>query len=295
MEIYKPIRGIASIYTILLVLLFNAFTIILLKLVDSYVVYNLLKIGLVLIDIYYMYYFFMDLTVKYHVEEDNITINYFCGLKSVKIPYADIKGYEISEKNIHSIKLSGIGNDKFAYGRNIIDKIGTTYMYVSSNKAVLFLKTDKISYGISPENLDKIVEILKEKNIENSIEEYIPGKNIELYKDRSFFVTLVIVSILIIILTLNPFILYLRNAFPQQMPLTFNAAFIPTDFGTGKEFAFKQMTYGVFNMVILFCMYYAANFSAKYDKKSAYKYLYVSLFVVLIFLFLQFRILFKFI
>ncbi|MDT8715331.1 PH domain-containing protein [Clostridium sp. 19966] len=294
MEIYKPIRGIASMYAIFLALLFNAFIVILLKLVDSYVVYNVLKIGLILVDVYYLYYLLMDFSVKYMVYEDNITISYFWGLKSTKIFYNDIMGYEISEKNIHSIKLSGIGSDKFAYGRNIIDKIGTTYMYVSSNKAVLFLKTEKMCYGISPENLDKIIDILKQKNIDNNIKEYVPNKNVELYKDKKFFVTLVLVSILIIILTLNPFILYLRNAMPQQMPLTFNARFIPTDFGTSKEFAFKQMTYGVFNMIILFCMYYAAYFSAKYDKKSAYKYLYVSLFVVLIFMFLQLRILFKF-
>jgi len=72
------------------------------------------------------------------------------------------------------------------------------------------------------------------------------------------------------------------------MPLNFDAKFNPIKIGTGKQFAFTQMIYGVLNMALLFCMYYASYFCAKYDRKSAYKYIYLALIVAMIFLIMQF-------
>ena len=48
------------------------------------------------------------------------------------------------------------------------------------------------------------------------------------------------------------------------------------------------------NMGILFCMYYAAHFHAKYDKKSAKTYIYVSLFIAMVFFLMQFKTLANF-
>jgi len=82
-----------------------------------------------------------------------------------------------------------------------------------------------------------------------------------------------VVSIIILTLTLNPFILYLKHGIPDIMTLSFDANFSPIKMGTSKQFAFTQMVYGVLNMALLFCMYYASYFCAKYDRKSAYKYI----------------------
>ncbi len=76
--------------------------------------------------------------------------------------------------------------------------------------------------------------------------------------------------------------------------MSFNSAFNPIKMGTGKQFAFKQAIYGVLNMAILFCMYYAAHFHAKYDKKSAKTYIYVSLFIAIVFFLMQFKTLANF-
>lgn len=85
-------------------------------------------------------------------------------------------------------------------------------------------------------------------------------------RTKKFLIPFLISSIIIIIMTLNPLILYLCNKLPLSIPLKFNAGFKPILFGSGKQFAFKQMVYGVLNMALLFCMYYAAYFYAKYDK-----------------------------
>jgi len=112
-----------------------------------------------------------------------------------------------------------------------------------------------------------------------------------MYKDKKFKTPLFLTSAIIIIITLNPLILYLTHKLPNIMPLTFDASFKPVTMGTDKQFAFAQMTYGALNMALLFCMYYAAYFCAKYDKKTAYRYLYIALAVAALFLFLQLRIL----
>lgn len=292
---YRPIRGSASIYILLIAILSNLFMAILLKLVNSYLVYSIMMIALVVIDIYYLYYFIMDLTLNYRLtQEDQIEISCFWKLRKVNIDLKKVKGFICSDSNIHGIKLSGIGNDKFAYGRNIIDKIGTTYMFVSSNRDVLYLKTEDMCYAISSYGNSRIKEALGRYQISEGIEEYEEMANIELHKDKKFFIPFIIVSVLIVIMILNPFILYLKNRLPGKVPLTFDTSFLPLQWGTGKQFAFKQMTYGVLNMIILFCMYYASYFCAKYDRKTSYRYIYISLLIVLVFLFLQIKILVAF-
>ncbi|MDP4089851.1 MAG: PH domain-containing protein [Bacillota bacterium] len=293
---YKPIRGNASIYMLLIAILSNLFIAILLKLVNSYLVYSIMIVALVLIDLYYLYYLVMDFTLRYSLaDDDHLIVNCFWKLKKVDIDLKEVRGFMCTSSNIHGIKLSGIGNDKFAYGRNIIDKIGTTYMFVSSSKDVIYLKTGDICYAISSAGNENIRAELKKCSVTEGIEEFVETANAELHKDKKFFIPFIVVSLLIVVMILNPFILYLRNRLPGLMPLTFDTSFLPLQEGTGKQFAFKQMTYGVLNMIILFCMYYASYFCAKYDRKTAYRYIYISLVIVLVFLFLQIRILTTFI
>ncbi|MCW7998332.1 hypothetical protein CFK35_10470, partial [Clostridium sp. cpc1] len=174
---------------------------------------------------------------------------------------------------------------------NIIDKLGNTYMYVTSNKTILYLKTDKINYGISPENLEEFELILKQADVKEEDWQFKLNKNTNIFKDKRYFTPFIIVTIMILIITLTPMIFYLYNLLPDKMPLVFDAKFTPVGFGEGKQFAFKQMMYGALNMVILFCMYYVSYFYSKYDKNYAYKFLYISLFFSTVFLIFQIRIL----
>jgi hypothetical protein len=79
------------------------------------------------------------------------------------------------------------------------------------------------------------------------------------------------------------------------MPLSFNAKFQPTIMGTSKDFVFKQLEYGLLNMALVFCMYYAAHLNAKHHKKSAYKYMYFSLAILIVSLIIQQKVLCSFI
>jgi hypothetical protein len=89
--------------------------------------------------------------------------------------------------------------------------------------------------------------------------------------------------------------MYVKGVIPNEMPLSFNASFEPAKIGTARQFAFKQMTFGVLNMAVLFCMYYAAHFHAKYDKKSANRYIYISLIISAVFFLMQLRTIFHYI
>jgi hypothetical protein len=291
MNKFKPIRGSSLLYILLLGVLSNAFIGILLNLVESYIIILLLRTGLVGLNIYLLYYMFLNISLIYEVNADGILIKGFWGLRTIRIDFNSIEGYMLYKGNIKGVKLSGIGNDRFSFGKNVIDKVGTTHMFVTNNKNIIYIKTLQIAYAISPVDFERFEKLLANNSINDSIKEFKPKGSIDLYKEKAFYMPFILVTTLIIILTLNPLVLYLKGILPDNMPLSFDASFIPIQFGSGKQFAFKQMTYGVLNMILLLCMYYASYFCAKYDKKSAYRYIYVSLITSLVFLVLQIRIL----
>ena len=294
MSKYKPIKGISFIYILAICILANIFVGVLIYLVNTYIILSLLRVALFVMDVYFVYYILLDLTLYYELDSENLMIKYFFGLKKIIIPYSAIEGYDIKNDHIHGVKLSGIGNDRFAFGRSIIDKIGTTHMFVSNSKNSLYVKTAEISYAISPNQCQELEGVLVSKNIKRQIGTFKVDKNIELYKDKLFSILFILITVIILILTLNPLILYLKNMLPAKMPLNFNSSFEPINYGTGKQFAFKQMTYGVMNMIVLLCMYYASYFCAKYDKKTAYRYIYLALITSATFLMLQIRVLMSF-
>ncbi len=274
--------------------LYNSLLVALLFLVNSYEIAIIMKIAIFTFNIYQFYYILICSSLSYSIDNDNLYITSALGLKNTKIPFDSIQGYKKAEGHIRGMKLSGYGKNHFAIGRSIIEKIGSTYMFVTSTKNIIYLKTEDINYGLSPENFNEFEKELNSKNINLINWEYKITKNINLYKDKKFFIPFIIVTIIILILTLNPIILYLQNKLPSIMPLNFNSKFVAIKFGTGKQFAFKHMVYGLLNMAVLFCMYNAAYLCARYDKKSAYKFIYIPLILSVTFFIMQIRILFTF-
>ncbi|GAA0718964.1 PH domain-containing protein [Clostridium malenominatum] len=294
MKKYNQIKGKGLPYILGEALLYNLFIIILIFLVNSYELSNLLNVSLIVVNIYELHYIFLYTTLHYVIEGDKIYIRGIWGFKNDVIKISCIEGYRRGSGDIKGVKLYGYGKNNFALGKSIIDDVGTTKMYVTSSKDIIYLKVGDICYAVSPENCNDFEEELIKQGVKSMAWELSFKKNINLYKDKKFLLPLIIVTIIISILILNPFILYLYGKLPAEMPLSFDSGFNAVKIGTGKQFAFKQMAYGVLNMALLFCMYYASYFYAKYDKKSAYKFIYVSLVASVLFLFIQFKILITF-
>ena len=291
MKTYKSLKGSGFLYILGSTILFNILIICSLYFIDSYLLVTLLEVLFVLCNVYQIKYMLISMTTKYTVGEETIEITAGFGLKKITIPISSIEKYMKAEGVIRGVKLSGYGSHGFALGKFVVSKIGTTNMYVTSNKAILYLDTTEMNYGISPENTEDFERLLAEKGIEKSEWEKKPLKASNLYKDKKFMIPFILNSIIIFILVLNPFILYLKGALPDQMPMSFNSNFEPLEYGTGKKFAIAQSVYGVLNMAILFCMYYASHFYSKYDKRSANKFIYISLIIAFSFLIMQLRIL----
>jgi hypothetical protein len=233
--------------------------------------------------------------MKYTVDNENLHIAGLWRLKRVQIPFSSIEGYKNSNDIISGMRLFGVGNNNFALGRYVIDEIGTTRLFVTSRKNTIYLKTKDMNYAISPEEMQRFTELLQEHNI-NALEwEYSGNKEVNLHKDKSFMIPFIVVSVVILLSTITPLILYVKDFIPNQMPLSLNSNFEPARIGTAKQYAFKQMIYGVLNMAILFCMYYASHFHAKYDRKSANKYIYASFIVSIVFFLFQLRTIFQYI
>ncbi|MEW8956770.1 PH domain-containing protein [Clostridium sp.] len=291
MDIYKPRVGVGLLFIIISIIVVNLFILFIGSFMNSYVIITLLKVFMIVFTVYCIYYLFILLSLKYIIKDNEIEIDSLFSLKKEVIPFKNILGYSNHKRSIKGIKLSGIGNNFFCVGRSIIDKVGLTYLYVTSSKDIIYIKTKDISFGISPENVEKFKQILVSKNIKEKEFQVEKARNNKLFKEKKFFIPFIIATIIIIFLTVNPFILYLNKDLPITMPLNFNEAFMAIEYGTAKQFVFRQMTYGVLNMVVLVCMYYGAYFSSKYDKKSAYKYMYISIILAAAFAIMQLRIL----
>ena len=294
MEVYKPKQSYACYYILGVLLIGNLTAAIIAPFTNSYIIVNLLRVFMLCYTIYCVYYLVLALTTKYYITEEQIKIKCALKLRNIIINFKDIKAYSVKQGIIKGVKLSGIGNNKFAFGKTIVDKIGLTSMFVTNSSRTLYIKTEEISYGLSPEDFDAVENLLKQKNISLGDFDFKINKDIELHKDKRFFIPFIIVTLIIIFITINPFVLYLTQKLPSKMPLSFNQQFYPVEYGTGRQFAFRQMVYGVLNMMILFCMYYTSYFHAKYDKRSAYKYIYISLLISFVFLLIQFNILIQF-
>lgn len=295
MEFCKFKKGISPSVIMLSMIVIDLAVFFLSSFIDLYVVLFLVRIFLVVFNVYGIYYFLLSISLKYTIDEENFYIVGIWGLKKIEIPFSSIEGYKTSKGIINGVKLSGVGKSKFAFGRYVLDKMGTTRMFVTSEDGVVYLKTQDISYAISPESIENFTKVLESKNI-NPIEwEYSNKKVINLHKEKDFMIPFIIVSIIIVLLTVTPLFLYIKDLIPNEMPLSFDAKFHPVRMGTGRQFAFKQTTYGVLNMAILFCMYYAAHFHAKYDRKTANRYIYASLIISIVFFVMQIKTILNFI
>jgi hypothetical protein len=286
---FKAEKGWNLYYILATFILYEILILLGLKLSDSYILSLLLKILFAVTTIYQLYYIIVFISVSYKFDDENVYITSL--LRKITIPIKTIEGYKIESGKIQGIRLSGVGTNSFALGRFVVKKIGTTHMYVTGNHKLLYIKAGDNNFAISPVRIEDITKVLNENNI-NSIEwEHEWGKAIHLHKEKSFMLPFIINSVIVSFITLNPFVLYLMNKLPDKMPLSFDASFFPVDFGSGKQFAFNQMIYGVLNMAVLFCMYYAAHFYAKYDKRMANRFIYISLLIAAAFLLIQIRIL----
>lgn len=294
MEIFKPQKGFGFLIIIGSTIVVDILMFMVGYLSQTYELVTLMQLLFIIYNIYQLYYILLYVSVKYSVDEEKLCISGLWGMKRILIPFDSIERYNKGKGIIKGVKLSGYSSNYYALGRTVIEKIGTTQMYVTSNKNILYLNTSEGNYAISPEGSERLENILDSRGIAMTEWESKFPKGSAIYKEKKFLILLSIASTIIIILTLRPFILYLGKNLPAIMPLNFDGKFNPVTQGTGKQFAFKQMTYGALNMAILFCMYYAAYFCAKYDKKTAYKFIYVSILIASAFLFIQYRILANF-
>lgn len=294
MENFKPMKGNGYLELVGITILVDIFLFVIAYFAGTYELLTVVRIVILIFNCYQLYYILLYFTLTFRADDHQLYINGNFGMKKIIIPFKDMEQYFITSGAIKGIRLSGYGSNNFAIGRTVLDKIGTTYMFVTSNKNIIYLKTAYGNFAISPDNIEKFKELMRDNKILMAEWNHNYNKYSGINKEKKFLILLSIASIIIIVLTVNPCLWYLKGKIPLNPPLTFDGNFIPVKTGTPKEFLFKQVSYGILNMGVLFCMYYAAYFCAKYDKKTAYKFMYIVIILASAFLFMQLRILYNF-
>lgn len=291
MRVYESDRHLEILSTIFAIIFINMLGVIIIGLLDSYLMLNLVRVTLALCNLFYIYHIGTWATIKYQVTDSDIVITAWGGLKKVIIPINSIECFTTISGKIEGIAISGISNNRFSIGRVVVKNLGTSRMFVPSSREILYLKTESMNYGISPLDMVSFKKELTDAGIKDQIWNKEYNKARGFYKEKNFIIPLIISSIIVLLITFMPMILYVFNKLPDAMPLTLSGSMDVVRIGTDKQFVFSQMIYGGLNMAVLFCMYFAAHFCAKYDKKVAYRYIYVSLAVAILFLYIQIRLL----
>lgn len=287
MNTFRSDKKIEILPTIMTLIALNIFGVIIIYLMDSYLMLSLTKMVLILCNIYFIYHIGVWFSVKYEITGEEVKIIAWGGIKKVNLKIKDIESFVVKQGKIKGIGLSGVSSNKFSIGRIAVQGLGTTRMFVTDNENIIYLKTEEMNYGISPKSCKEFEAALQELGVQNREWKKEYNKVHGLYKEKKFMIPMIITSVILIVITFMPIILYVLNKLPDIMPLAINSTMSVAKVGTDKQFAFSQMLYGVLNMAIFFCMYYAAHFCAKYDKKAAYRYIYVALFVAATFFYLQ--------
>lgn len=287
MEKFHGRKRLEIIPSIISCICINLIGIFVIYLIDSYTMLNLTKLVLVICNIFFVYHIGVWITVQYFISDEEIRITALGGFKKVVIPVKDILSYTTEEGKIKGIGLSGLFSNKFAIGRIAVKGLGTTRMFVTNSSRIIYIETKDLNYGISPLNPKAFEDRLKGLNIPKDVWEKTYTRNPKLYKERKFMLPIVVSAISILWITFGPIMLYILDKLPDVIPLSLDSLGVAAELGTDKQFAFSQMTYGLLNMAVFFCLYYAAQFCAKYDKKSAYNYIYAATAVALTFLYLQ--------
>ncbi|WP_461207791.1 PH domain-containing protein [Clostridium sp. DL1XJH146] len=294
MSTYKcyKLHGVLHIlgYLVLTNIIFSFFT----KYINIYEIVWLANIFQIVYNLYLIYSLLLLISLKIVIKNDLIIIEGIFSIRKIKIPIEDVQAYFVDDRPINGVRLYGIGSKKFALGRMVIEEIGTTRMFTTCHK-IIYLKTKDINFAISPMEIGKIEEVLKKQNVRNEKWEYINNDTTNFHDKKEITLLVALIGIIIVIFTFTPLILDFLKLLPSEMPLSINSKLEVIAFGTGEKFAFKQLIYGIINMGILLCMYFAAYSHVKYDEKTAYMYLYASLIISFTFFILQFIILLNFV
>lgn len=287
MKVFTAKRKNEILPTILQMVVYDLLIIILTVLIPSYTIRTLLVALIVICNVFYIYHILLWFTLRYEIYDDKILISGINRMKNVKISIDEIEGYTIKSGRIDGVILSGVCSKRFALGRVVVKKLGITRMFATGDEKIIYLHTANINYGLSPVRYKEFENQLIKRGIEEKQWKMPVKKHNKLFKDKKFAVPFIITAIVIVILTLTPLVLFLTKNLPDVMPLNVDLLFNPLTQGSDRQFVFSQMIYGALNMGVFFCMYYAAYFCARYDKKTAYRCIYISMIIACIFLYLQ--------
>lgn len=101
---------------------------------------------------------FQGFNINYKVVSKNIEISWFSG---VKIPIKDITEVKVLDKAPGMIRIMGMSIFNIRQGTYSVEGIGRVKLYVNDiTRKLILIKTDKMTYGITPENTKEFVSLI---------------------------------------------------------------------------------------------------------------------------------------
>ena len=242
---YSPAKSKGGFYALATLTLMSVF-LFSIMIILFYVTRNLiflifflsLTIFMVALFAYISYQFF---SLKYILSENELQIK--CGVRTTKFGYDSIQKIgKTQSSHIDGLRVFGTAIPGFVQGKfNLLldGKFENVVMFATklANLIIFSIKGEKKAkfIGITPENPEKFLEVIKNKSARMEISEFDTSKKLETPREEKtkyeeytrilFFTTFVFIAITII-----TFIIYYIQL-PAIIPLHFNLVFQPDVYG----------------------------------------------------------------
>lgn len=279
--VYLPEKNnIRKIITVGLVLV-DILLILLFFTMDSTRIRGIITFLFLIANLYGIYFLVLILTLKYKLDEKGFVIASAFDFRTNQIPIEDIESWS---RRITLLDTVGIGfsTARFALGKGLDNNGEQADLFITSSKKVIYLRTARGNFGISPKDADgftaqlKKLEIPQQKVTERSFLVNDESKGRSLLNQLTLY-CIILTSILLII----PLVIYFTGLMPPLVQVSGQSWLSQT------AYLESVFTRGLMALVMILFCYGVTILLSSIEGKYYYRSMFIPLVIIVIMLFVE--------
>ncbi|MFZ2257448.1 MAG: PH domain-containing protein [Clostridiaceae bacterium] len=278
---YKPEKNNIKMIIMAILLLVDAVIIALFISMGSARIKGMLTFVFLLINLYGGYFLMLSITLKYTLSDKELTITGVYGLKKIQIPVAEILSWSRKISLLENLGM-GFATARFALGKGFDNTGEQAELFITSSKKVIYLKTNRGNYGISPEKVDEFVVQLKELGIAQQMGMERHYLKSDQNRGHGALNQLTLYCILLTaILLMIPLAMYVSGLLPDLVQVS------TVGYMTRAHYLESVLTRGLIALLMLLVAYGVTIMLSNIEGKYYYRIMLLPLGFVVILLFLE--------
>lgn len=280
MEYTPEKNNIRTIITAVL-LLVDVILVLLFFNMDSLRVKGMLTFIFLLINLYGAYYLVLLIKLKYILTDQEFIITGVHKIKQIRIPIAEIETWSRKISLLENLG-TGLATARFALGKGLDNTGEQAELFITSSKKVIYLKTKRGNYGISPEKVEEFAAQLKELGISQQTGTERHEFRFDQTKSRGTLNQITLYSILLTaILLLIPLTMQFTGLLPELVQIS-NSGYLPRT-----AYLESVLTRGFIALILILVSYGMAVMLSYIEGKYYYRIMYIPMIFIVVLLFLE--------